>query len=184
MGMKLEKLTSAIEEKIKEQPMFFVATAADGRVNMSPKGLDSLRILSPNQLVWYNFTGSGNETASHIMQNNRMTLLFVTFKGAPMNIRLFGTARSLSKGSDQWNKYEEMFGANPAMRQIFLFDFDLVHTSCGFSAPEMELIAPRAENRLIPHFAKMTDEEIHAYQLRKNTINLDGQDTDISTKNN
>ena len=177
--MKLEKLTPALEARINEQPMFFVATASDGRVNLSPKGLDSLRILSPNQVAWYNFTGSGNETVSHVMKNPRMTLLFVMFNGAPMNIRLFGTARAVKKGSDEWATIQAMFGANPAMRQIFVFDFDLIHTSCGFSTPEMEVIAPRAEKLLVPHFEKMTDDDIRAYQLKKNTVNLDGEPTDI-----
>ncbi len=82
MGIKTDKLNKSFRAFIEEQVMFFVATAApDGRVNVSPKGLDSLRIISDKKIVWLSLTGSGNETAAHMLQNPRMTLMFCAFKG-------------------------------------------------------------------------------------------------------
>ena len=74
--------------------MFFVGTAAsDGRVNISPKGVDSLRVLGDNRVVWLSLTGSGNETAAHLLENHRMTLMFCAFEESPLILRLFGYAK-------------------------------------------------------------------------------------------
>lgn len=95
LWLRSTKITERLAGFIREQHMFFVATAArDGRVNVSPKGLDSLRVLGANRVVWLNGTGSGNETAAHLLDSPRMTLMFCAFTGKPLILRLYGTARA------------------------------------------------------------------------------------------
>ena len=82
-----------LQDFIDAQNIFFVATAAqEGRINLSPKGHDTLRVISPKKLVWLNLTGSGNETAAHLLKNDRMTLMFCAFEGKPMILRIYGHA--------------------------------------------------------------------------------------------
>lgn len=99
MATQYDQITERLREFIADQRMYFVGTAApDGRVNVSPKGLDSLRVLGPNRVVWLNGTGSGNETAAHLLRNPRMTLMFCAFEGKPLILRLYGTARAVHAG--------------------------------------------------------------------------------------
>jgi hypothetical protein len=103
MGIKTDKLNKSFRAFIEEQVMFFVATAApDGRVNVSPKGLDSLRIISDKKIVWLSLTGSGNETAAHMLQNPRMTLMFCAFKGDHMILRTYGNAEVIHPRDPEW----------------------------------------------------------------------------------
>ena len=98
MGQKFEQLTAAHCAFIKKQPMFVVATAdREGRVNVSPKGLDAFRIIDETHIRWLNLTGSGNETAAHILAHPRMTIMFCAFEGDPLILRLYGTASSSMK---------------------------------------------------------------------------------------
>ncbi|MEX0312940.1 MAG: pyridoxamine 5'-phosphate oxidase family protein, partial [Allomuricauda sp.] len=94
MGRRLDKLNQPLIDFIQQQKVFFVATAMEeGSINLSPKGLDSLRIVNENRVVWLNLTGSGNETAAHLGHNSRITLMFCAFEGDPMILRLYGTAK-------------------------------------------------------------------------------------------
>ena len=94
MGKQFSEISLRHQEFIAQQKLFFVATATqDSRVNVSPKGMDSLKILSPHRVVWLNVTGSGNETAAHVQECPRMTLMFAAFEGAPMILRLYGSAK-------------------------------------------------------------------------------------------
>ena len=93
MAERFEALDTKHIEFIRQQHMFFVATAAaTGTINLSPKGMDSLRVLGPNKVVWLNLTGSGNETAAHLLQSDRMTVMFCSFAKQPLILRLYGRA--------------------------------------------------------------------------------------------
>ena len=95
MATQYDEITEPLRAFIGRQRIFFVATAAtDGKVNLSPKGQDSLRVTGPNEVLWMNLTGSGNETAAHLLENDRMTLMWCAFEGAPMILRVYGTARA------------------------------------------------------------------------------------------
>lgn len=132
MGTSFAALSSEHRAFIEAQPMFFVATAPrEGRVNLSPKGLDALRILAPDRVIWLNLTGSGNETAAHLLDTPRMTLMFCAFSGPPMIMRLYGTARIFHPDSNEGAQLAAHFPAYPATRQIFDLTIDLVHTACG-----------------------------------------------------
>lgn len=124
---------------IAEQHVFFVATAApDGRVNLSPKGYDALRVLGPNRIIWRNITGSGNETAGHLLESPRMTLMWCAFDQKPMILRCYGTARALHAGETGWPELNAHFPAHDGARQVFDLAIDLVQTSCGYAVPFME----------------------------------------------
>jgi len=94
MGKKLDSITNELQQFIEKQKVFFVGTAAsEGRVNVSPKGTDSFRVINKNKVVWLNLTGSGNETAAHLIRNDRMTIMFCAFEGKPLILRLYGKAK-------------------------------------------------------------------------------------------
>lgn len=181
MGTSFPAIDPSHAAFIAAQPMFFVATAPrEGRVNLSPKGLDALRILAPDRVIWLNLTGSGNETAAHILDSPRMTLMFCAFAGPPKTLRLYGQARCHHPASDEGIPLAALFPKYPGTRQIFDLAVDLVHISCGMGVPEMALVAPRAESQLVPYFERLGPEKTVKYQQVKNRRSLDGLATDIA----
>jgi hypothetical protein len=120
MGKQFAGITDKLRAFIEAQHVFFVATAArDGRVNVSPKGLDSLRVLGPDRVVWVNAVGSGNETAAHLLDTPRMTLMFCSFDVKPQILRLYGTARALHDGDEGWAELLDLFPDFVGARNIF-----------------------------------------------------------------
>lgn len=175
----------ALEEKhtafIRAQKMFFVATAApQGRVNLSPKGMDSLRVLGPNRLVWLNLTGSGNETAAHLLEDPRMTVMFCAFEGSPLILRTYGTARNIRPGAADWDGLAALFPPMAGARQIYDLSIDLVLASCGMGVPVMRFEEGRGEKMLEPWCANLGENGVAEYQRRKNALSLDGKPTDIA----
>ncbi len=180
MGIRTDKLNRPFRKFIEDQPIFFVATAApEGRVNVSPKGLDSLRILSDTQIVWLSVTGSGNETTAHVLKNGRMTLMFCAFQGNPLTLRTYGTARAVFPRNAEWGDLAALFPDYAGARNIFVLDIDLVTTSCGTSVPEMTVVRPRAETELEPWYAEMGPEGVNKFWRKKNVTSLDGYPTQI-----
>ena len=164
---------------IMAQPMFFVATAlADGRINLSPKGLDgSFRILGPNRVAWLNLTGSGNETAAHLRRHDRITIMFCAFAGAPMILRLYGHARALHRRDPDWAEMDARFPDYPAKRQIVVVEVDSVITSCGFAVPLMDFVGQRPT---LTAWAEAKGEEgIAQYWRDKNLVSFDGLPTGL-----
>ncbi len=178
MGKQLKAISTDLEKFIKEQKMFTVGTArSDGRVNVSPKGMDSLRILGPNQVVWLNLTGSGNETASHLIENDRMTILFSAFEGRPLILRLYGKAKVYHQGDPEFEEYIKLFPTFLGSRQILDLNIDLVQTSCGFGVPLMKY---QEDRTILKDWAEKKGEEaLQQYKLEKNSISLDGHQTGI-----
>ncbi len=176
MGQKFEALEPTHIEFIKKQPLYFVATAPkEGHINLSPKGYDSLRVLGPNRILWLNLTGSGNETAAHLLEDERMTLMFCSFDESPLILRTYGTATAIYPDQPEWEAAYTHFPKNDGARQIFDLTVDLVHSSCGFGVPQMELIGHR--NKLDRWIEKKGVEGIQQYQKEKNEISLDGKPT-------
>ncbi len=174
------RLNNTIRAFIERQPMFFVATAgAEGRVNMSPKGMDSLRVLGEHRIVWLNITGSGNETAAHVLENGRMTLMFCAYEGDAMIVRAYGKARVIHERDDDWDELSGLFGAMPGRRQMFDLTVDLVQASCGFGVPFMDYKGQRGEQELLTYFEGKDREELEAYWRRKNLVSLDGKPTGL-----
>lgn len=181
MGKQFSELSSKHIEFIAEQKIYFVGTAAaTGSVNLSPKGGDSLRVINPNKIAWLNLTGSGNESASHILKNDRMTLMFCAFEGSPLILRAYGKAKMLHKKDPDWEVYSALFPESVAARQIFILDINLVQSSCGMSVPYFTFDGDRDD------LAKWSERQGHAgiekYWLKKNQQSIDGFETEIAER--
>lgn len=178
MGKQFSEISHELQDFIKNQHIFFVATAAeDGRVNVSPKGHDSLRVLNSNKLVWLNLTGSGNETAAHLLKNDRMTIMFCAFEGSPMILRLYGHAKIYHERDTEFHNYINLFENNTGSRQIIELDIDLVQTSCGYSVPFMDF---KEERGMLNSWSeKQGKKRIEDYWKEKNTKSIDGFETKI-----
>ncbi|UTW63444.1 pyridoxamine 5'-phosphate oxidase family protein [bacterium SCSIO 12741] len=176
MGTRIQEITPAFQEFIQDQKMFFVGTAAkDGRINVSPKGMDSLRVVSPNKILWLNLTGSGNETATHVQDNGRMTIMWCAFEGKPLILRVYGKAKSYHETDPEWGQLIEHFPNWSGKRQVFELEVDLVQSSCGFAVPFFDY---SGERDILEKWAdKQGEDRIRNYWKEKNTVSLDGKDT-------
>ena len=175
MGKFFDAISPELASFIEEQSLFFVGTAplaSSGHVNLSPKGLDTFRILSPTQVAYLDLTGSGNETAAHLQENGRITFMFCSFGKAPMILRLYGRGRVVPLDSTEWPDWAELFPSLPGTRQVVVGEVEMVQTSCGFGVPLMDLVEPR--ETLSRWAEKKTPEELRAYWLQKNARSLDG----------
>ena len=180
MGRQFDKISTNLQEFISQQKVFFVGTARqEGRVNVSPKGMDTLRVINPNRVIWLNLTGSGNETAAHLLESKRMTIMFLfPLKGPPLILRLYGTANTYHPRDDQYQQYIEHFPGILGSRQIIELDIDLVQTSCGFGVPLMDFKSERKD--LTTWAQKKGEDGIKSYwEEKKNTTSLDGHETHI-----
>ena len=179
MAKQFDALTPEHRRFIARQHMFFTASAAaSGRVNLSPKGLDAFRVLSNDQAAYLDRTGSGNETAAHLLADGRLTIMFCAFEGAPLILRLYGRGRVLARGSAD---YEALliahFGAEePAgARQIVVLDIEMVQSSCGYGVPHLAFVGERPA---LDNWALAKGEDgLEAYRATKNVRSLDGLPT-------
>jgi hypothetical protein len=178
MGKQLSKLTSRLRKFIGSQKVFFVATAPeDGKINISPKGMDSFRIMTDNKVVWLNLTGSGNETAAHLRHNKRMTILFCAFEGPPLILRLYGEGLAYHPGDAFWDEHIGLFPEIPGSRQLVALEINMVQTSCGMGVPYMEYQGERGQ--LVAWAAELGEEGLASYRKSKNSFSLDGLETGI-----
>ncbi|WP_299496015.1 pyridoxamine 5'-phosphate oxidase family protein [uncultured Shewanella sp.] len=180
MGKKFKHLNIQQIDFIKQQKIFFVGTAAtSGRVNVSPKGGDSFRIVNENQVIWQNYTGSGNETAAHLHQNPRMTIMFCAFEGNPIILRLYGKATAVHPSDKKWSTYVDFFPKNTGTRQFYLLDIDMVQTSCGMSVPFFDYNQDREQ--LDNWSSAKGHKGIREYWENRNQHSIDNMDTHIVT---
>jgi len=176
-----DALTDQLTGFINNQHIFFVGTAAEsGTVNISPKGMDSLRILNPNKLIWLNLTGSGNETAAHLLLQNRMTIMFCSFEKKPMILRLYGKATTLHPRDEVFEDYSQILPKIAGSRQIFEMNIERVQTSCGYAVPFMDFKEER--NQLASWAEKQGPDRLQAYWSEKNLKSIDGFKTEIFGK--
>ena len=181
MGQRGNELSEQHIRFIAEQKIFFVGTAtADSRVNVSPKGMDSLRVLGNRRVAWLNLTGSGNETAAHVRIDPRMTLMFCAFAGPPLILRLYGTARVLHTGDAEWNAMLALFEPLPGARQIFDMTLDLVQSSCGMAVPLYDFAGEREQ--LNEWARKKGEAGVRRYWADRNRFSIDGIPTHIVDK--
>ncbi len=182
MAKQHNEITGRLKEFIGRQKIFFVATATErGRVNLSPKGMDSLLVLGKDRVVWLNLTGSGNETAAHIQENPRMTIMFTAFESNPMVLRLYGNAKVIHKNDPEWNGLYSLFGPAPGARQIFDLSIDLIQTSCGFAVPLFDYAGERQQ--LNDWAVKKGTKGLEEYWGKSNHTSIDGKPTNIVKKN-
>ncbi len=163
---------------IEQQHIFFTATAgAEGFINLSPKGMDSLRVIDNKTVAWLNLTGSGNESAAHVRENGRMTIMFCSFEKKPLILRLYGRATVSHPRDHDWPELSALFPEHPGARQIFTLNLEMAQTSCGYAVP---YFAFREDRTMLANWAQARGEDgIRTYWAEKNTRSLDGRDTGI-----
>jgi hypothetical protein len=175
----------ALEDKhrdfIARQHVFFTASAAaTGHINLSPRGTDMLRVLGPNAVVYLDRTGSGNETAAHLLADGRLTLMLFAFDGPPLILLLYGRGQTIRRGSPDYQALlaEHFDGKEPlGARQMVRLDFDLVQTSCGYGVPLHDYVGERPT---MDRWAEAKGEAgIEAYWHEKNVVSLDGLPTGL-----
>lgn len=180
MGKLHDSIKPAHKEFIEKQHIFFVSTAplsADGRVNLSPKGLNCFKVLSENRVGYMDLISSGNETSAHTLENGRITIMFCSFEGAPNILRLYGKGFAVLPGTVEWEHYSPHFLIYPSTRQLIIADIDMVQTSCGFGVP---LYHYQGERDIHFEWAeKKGVDGLIEYVQQNNLKSLDGLPTDL-----
>lgn len=175
MGRAFPEISDELRGFIEAQAMFFVATAPlapTGHVNLSPKGLDTFRVLSPTRVAYLDLTGSGNETAAHLAENGRITFMFCAFTGPPRIVRLYGRGVVVQPGDAQWDELAARFPTIPGVRQIIVADIDRAGTSCGFGVP---LLAEEKQRPTLLRWAESKGADgLQRYREEKNRSSIDG----------
>lgn len=180
MGKIYDSISDEHRAFIAAQQVFFVATApldAEGHVNLSPKGLDCLRVIAPNRVAYLDLTGSGNETSAHLHENGRITLMFCAFAGPPMILRLYGCGETVLPGSGRWAELRPQFSEYPGARQIIAIEISLVQTSCGFAVPKYEYVGQR--DTLIRWATAKGHDGLEGYRRERNARSIDGLATPL-----
>jgi len=174
MGRILDHIDETTRDWIERQHLFFVATAPaeGGHVNMSPKGLDSFRVLATTRVAYLDLTGSGAETIAHVRDNGRITFMFCAFDGPPNIVRLYGKGTVHVPGSGGFEELRDQFEQRRAVRSIISADIDRVQYSCGYGVPRMDYVEDRS--RLDSWADARTDEDIARYWEDTNSVSIDG----------
>lgn len=178
MAQFYDSLNEKLAAFINEQHIFFVASAPDnGRINLSPKGMDTFRVLNMNQVAFMNLTGSGNESAAHLQENGRLTIMFCSFTEKPLILRLYGQGQAIHRRDATWAEYASLFPEMIGNRNIIVMQLTSVQTSCGFAVPfyryeaERPLLTAWAENR--------GEDGLGQYWAEKNQASIDGLPTKL-----
>jgi len=173
-----DELTPQLQEFIRQQMVFFMASAVgDSRVNLSPKGVDCLRVIDERTVAYLDLTGSGNETAAHIKAGGNLTMMFCSFGAKPLILRLYGKGRLIFPRETAWEMWHAHFPDYPGERQIVVLDVTSVQTSCGFGVPiavggfeKRDTLEEYCENKGV--------EGLEEYRRRKNSVSIDGLPSD------
>ena len=173
MGSFFGAISDKHQAFIEHQSMFFVATAAnEGHVNVSPKGLDSFKVLGPNKVCYLDLTGSGVETIAHLQEDGRITIMFCAFDGPPNIVRLLGTGSVVKLGEKGFEELAEMFPEYPGARAVITIDVEKVGSSCGFGVPLMEVVGQR--DRMVEYAENKGEQGMAEYRVTKNAESIDG----------
>ncbi|ORX89606.1 hypothetical protein K493DRAFT_232930 [Basidiobolus meristosporus CBS 931.73] len=175
------EISNSHQNWIKKQKIYFVASAplaSDGHVNVSPKGYDSFRVITPNKVCYLELSGSGIETQSHVNENQRLTFMFTAFEGAPRVLRLWSLAKVHLIGTPEFEALlkahfaDSELAGKKGLRSIVVAEVFKVGTSCGFGVPFFDYKEPR--NTLIDYWGKRSNEEIRKYWVEHNSTSIDG----------
>jgi hypothetical protein len=181
MGEVGTELSEELRTFLLAQPCFFVASAPvgrGGRVNVSPKGLDTLRVLGPRECAYLDLTGSGNETSAHVLENGRLTIMACSFGERPRILRLYGRGVVHLPTSPRWEELRPAFGNAEGVRQIITLAIERVQTSCGYGVPRMEF---QGQRPTLTRWAETKgDAGLARYRAEKNTVSIDGLPTHLA----
>lgn len=169
-----DRISDDLAQFISQQPLFFVATApsSGGHVNLSPKGLDTLRVIDPTTVAYLDLTGSGNETSAHTAENGRLTIMLCSFGPKAMILRLYGRGRTVLPSDPEFAALRGRFGEIPGARQVIVLDVERVQTSCGYAVPRME--NPQQRETLVRWAEKKGAQGLEAYRSENNAVSIDG----------
>ena len=166
-------LTDALMDFIRAQRIFFTASAAaEGRINLSPKGLQTFHILDAQHVAYLDLTGSAAETAAHLKADGRLTLMFCSFEDNPLILRLYGKGQLIRPQDAQWATLIQQFPPFPGARQIVVLDIESLQTSCGFGVPRYEFSGERDD--LVQWATKKGEDGLRQYRADKNSQSIDG----------
>jgi hypothetical protein len=171
-----DRITTELQTFIESQHIFFVASAPnEGRVNLSPKGMDALRVINESEIAYLDLTGSGNETAAHLLENSRITVMLCSFTEKPLILRLYGQGEPIRSRDEAWQEYLSLFPAIAGTRQIVRVKVESVQTSCGFAVPFYEFSGDR---QVLKEWAEKQGEEgVYKYWQKNNQQSIDGLPT-------
>ncbi|MEO2003931.1 MAG: pyridoxamine 5'-phosphate oxidase family protein [Candidatus Poribacteria bacterium] len=174
MAAFFDSLEEKHQEFIAAQHMFFTATApAIGRLNLSPKGMDTFRVLNERRVAYLDLTGSGNEAAAHLADSSRMTIMLCSFDRSPLIMRLYGAGRSVRPGDADWDELHSHFTPEPGTRQIIVLDIESVQTSCGYAVPTYDFVAER--DTLRKYAENKGEDGMAEYRRENNRVSIDGR---------
>lgn len=176
----MAKFYDALDDKliafINEQHIYFTATAPEeGRINLSPKGMDTFCCLNNNQVAYLNLTGSGNETAAHLAENGRITIMLCSFGKNPLILRIYGKGRAVHKQDDEWQTLAQHIEPIPGARQYIVVDIHSVQTSCGYAVPHYDYVGER--DTLLLSAERKGEDELETYRRENNLVTIDGKPT-------
>jgi len=174
MGKVFDTIDDSLADFIGRQQMFFVASAPlskEGKINLSPKGLDSLRILDNHTVAYADLVGSGIETVAHLQENGRIVLMFCAFEGPPKIVRLHGHGEVIAPAHKDFQQLRGQFPELAGLRCFIRIHCDRISDSCGFGVPLFEYTGQRSQ---LTDWAKVKgDEALAKYQREKNAKSLD-----------
>lgn len=178
MAKFFDTITPSVREFIAEQKIFFVATApVNGRINLSPKGMDTFRVLDERTVAYLDLTGSGAETAAHVLENGRITIMMCSFTAKPNIFRIYGRGRVVRPGDGEWPLLSSNFDMLPGTRQIMVVAVESMQDSCGFSIPYYDYIGPREQ--LVRWAETKGEAGLAEYRSNKNRVSIDGLPTGL-----
>lgn len=174
MARTFESIDDGLAKFIGEQHLFFVATApaGEGHVNLSPKGLDSFRVLGPTSVAWLDVTGSGIETIAHLRDDGRVTVMFCAFSGPPRILRLFGRGHAVFPGDPDFDELVARFPPTPGTRSVIRVDLDRIADSCGYGVPRYDWVGERTQ--MVDWAERKGPEGLRAYREKNNARSIDG----------
>lgn len=175
MGKVFDGIDSALTEFIAHQKLFFVATSplsAEGHVNLSPKGMDSFRVLGPQQVAYLDLTGSGIETVAHLKENRRITFMFCAFDGPPRILRLYGRGEVIEPSHPEFAQLRSLFGEHLGARAVIRAKLHRIADSCGYAVPRYTFVEDR--DTLTKYALNKGEQGLCDYRALKNAKSLDG----------
>jgi hypothetical protein len=175
LGSHYEELNDELGEFIAAQHVYFVATAplaGGGHINLSPKGLDSFRVLDCKTVGYLDLPGSGVETIAHLRENGRIVIMFCAFEGRPRIVRLYGRGKVVEPIDLQWTALSAKFPSYATPRSVILVELERVADSCGYGVPKYDFVGERSQ--LVDYCDRKGPKAVHQYMSENNAVSIDG----------